>query len=280
MQVDWVFGPDRERFALDAAGRLRSPVGTPFHGIVSLGMRDILVRNRLPVDVWLRKAHLIFEQEAEPDDELAALRECSAEAAALSFGESCVAVRAYLGERFEQAEAWNIKEGHTSSVWKVTVEDGKEFVLNVGRDSSASAALAATSEQMREIKRRRSDINMAAVLDIRTVCLRRGAGSVDVVVTQNEWIADSTEIHVPAAPDEPSRRYLLVERFLTSAAAPAQIASIYGRWCTDDECVRIDRDLAWFREVARGPRSDAPIVNLAHGDVVWNGRGAVVVAIS
>jgi hypothetical protein len=287
MQIDWFFGPDKQPFTLDAAGELTSPLATPFHGIVGLGLRQLLVERHLAADAWLRSAHLIFAEEigeADVTDELVALRACAADSDALSFGDSAAAVRTYLEERWGgsvlHATAWNVKEGHTSSVWHVrlheSTHDPSEFAVNVGRDKAGSANLASTSERMRQIQARQPDVNMAAVLDIRTVQLMRGRGPADVVVTQNEWAQDSYEIHTSAT----YGRYVLVERFLTSSDLPAEIVSVYGRFCSEDERVQIDHDLALFCDAATAAGADATVIDLSHGDAVWDGSGAVVVAIS
>ena len=290
MHIDWFFGPDGHGFVLDSEGQPQSSVATPFHGIVGLGLRDLLFREGVPPDAWVNNAHLIFDEQVERavTAELAMLRAYADECEALSFGDSAVAVRTYLEERWgdlaARAEAWNVKEGHTSSVWNVMLdeqaEEPREFALNIGRDKAAGAELAATSGRMREIKARCSDIKMAAVLDIRSVRLMRRRGTVDVVVTQNEWVGDSCEIHALGNGGPSSGQYLLVDRFLTSDVVPARILSVYGRRCTDDERTQIERDLARFRHVACAAGVDAPVVDLTHGDAVWDGSGAVVVAVS
>ena len=219
MHIDWFFGPDGHGFVLDSEGQPQSSVATPFHGIVGLGLRDLLFREGVPPDAWVNNAHLIFDEQVERavTAELAMLRAYADECEALSFGDSAVAVRTYLEERWgdlaARAEAWNVKEGHTSSVWNVMLdeqaEEPREFALNIGRDKAAGAgALAATSGRMREIKARCSDIKMAAVLDIRSVRLMRRRGTVDVVVTQNEWVGDSCEIHALGNGGPSSGQYL------------------------------------------------------------------------
>lgn len=293
MRIDWFFGPDRVPFVVDGEGRVRSAAATPFHGIVGLGMRRRIERDGLAPEAWLRNAHRLFDDGSEEpsSSELALLRRYADECATLSFAESAAAVRAYLAARYPPAreasrvEAWNVKEGHTSSVWRITLADGgaprDEFALNVARDADGGGDLHATSLRMREIKRRCPELNLADVVDVATVSLDRAAGdAVEVVVTRNEWVPESLEVHPLHTPDGAVAEYVLVERFLTSEAAPAHIVSIHGRRCSEQERSRIEADLERFRREARTESGEAPGLDLGHGDVVWTGREAVVVALS
>jgi len=279
-QLSWFFGPDKLPFVLDEAGVARAEAGDPFHGIVGRGMRQLLEQEGADPQLWVRNAPRLFSSE------LAALAE---QTETLSFGESADCVRLYLEQHCPRAEgvpssieAWNVKEGHTSSVWKVSIlesdgETREEFALNVARDRTAGAELRASSEQMRAIFQRFPHINMAAVMDIQTVRSRRG---LEVVVTRNEWVRRAHEIHAVLGESGRSRRYLLVERFLTDADKPAQIVSVYGRRFDDAECCRIAADIARFAEIASRALPRQPQLNLNDGDLVWDGCGAVVVATS
>lgn len=264
MHVDWSYGPDAEPFALDDCGVPSSATGMPFHGIPGRGMAELMVRDGVPPGVWERHAHRIFAP-PELDDGLLALRTLATECGALSFADSCATVLVYLECQgvAGSAEVWHLKEGHTSSVWKVTTAD-EEFVLNVARDRAASDELRRTSIRMMELQGH-AGVTMADVIDVGPVA------PADVFVARNEWIHDALEVHQER---DPRRPYLLVERFLTADDAPARIVSIYGRRCTQDEQRRIDEDLARFREVTGAS------LDLGHGDVVWNGCEAIVVAIS
>jgi len=292
MRFSWFYGPDKSPFIVDDSGVARSEAGDPFHGIVGSGTRGAMQVRGMAPDMWVRFAHhaSLYESTGAGRADLDPLRTAVSESGALSYGESASCVRLYLENHYTAAqqidgvEVWGIKEGHTSSVWRVKIRDSStvvdEFIVNVARDLLASTELQRTSEQIRQINQCLPETNVAAVNDIQTVRLSRDGEPLEVVVTQNEWVSDSTEIHNVPTGARPNHRYALVERFLTSESAPAQVVSIYGRWCTDDERRQIDSDVSRFGRSAATVLPTPAEVNLNHGDVVWNGHEAIVVAIS
>ena len=97
-----------------------------------------------------------------------------------------------------------------------------------------------------------------------------------VVVTRNEWIADSFELHRLPGQGGGAEILIAVERFLTEDATPARIRRIVGRRLEQAERERVEADLKKFGERTTGLGVE---VDIAEGDVVWNGERAWVVAI-
>ncbi len=283
------FRPDPEGGAADVAAPLR-----PFHGIISRGLLAQAVRLGLTPPTWHEYAHRL-NQAGPPGtrpDLLTRLEAAARECEVLSVEQSARCAKTYLEQYLNGpgmaegvgAELWNIKEGHTSSVWKASLSGppglpDASFIINVARDREAGLELKKASEKMQAIAQKCPGINAAGVYDIAGVELDYFDRLIKVVVTRNEWIADSYEIHRIAGPTKTRpEQYALVERFLTSENNPAHISSINGRLFSDAERRKIKRDVRFFLKNAS---KTAPVqVNINEGDVVWNGRRAVVVAIS
>lgn len=264
----------------------------PFHGIISRGLLQKFEAEGVSSATWHTYAHLISNAAAlHQAPELTLLQEYAYTCEVLSFSHSAACVRNYL-ERYldkpskkEQltGEVWNIKEGHTSSVWKVTIADeyhsvADQFVVNVARDQAAGRELQDTSVRMQAIAKSCPAINMAQVYDIQSIKLKYFDKLIEVVVTRNEFIPKAYEIHALAGAGSGIAQFVLVERFLTSGQRPSQIASINGRRFTEEECCKIAEDLRLFGLCAATQPGTSISIN--EGDAVWNGEKAVVIAIS
>lgn len=263
---------------------------TPFHGIISRGLLRRFRQNGTPSATWLAYAHRIDDGPEEADEQLAAIRNEAWQCAVLTFGQSALAAQRYvesycateLNSEPALCELWNVKEGHTSSVWHVAIVGqssvgGSPFVVNVARDREAGHELERTSRKMQAIARRCPRVNMAKVWSADTVRIAYFGESLDVPVTRNEWVPDSYEIHRVTDQVAGRDRYLMIERFLAPADRPSHVRSIRGREFTARECRRIQGDINSFLTDAR---RQCPVdIDLNDGDVVWNGRQAIVVAI-
>lgn len=279
--VEFLYGPDGVPFHLldgetvvDGTGRI------PFHGIISRGLLARLQQAPEPLDPWDELGHLLHDETAVSSSELDRWRRTAADCGVLSFAQSAVCIRNYI-ERCAPArtrcELWNVKEGHTSSVWRVRLGDEttrEEFAVNLARDRPAGEELERTSETMRRIAEFWPAANLAKVFEITSV--RPTATAEPVVITRNEWIPDSHEIHrLPGSGTEPGP-LVLVERFLTEDSAPSRIRRLVGRRLKSAECEQVEEDLREF--LAR----TAPLavqVDMNEGDLVWNGQRAIVIAI-
>jgi len=286
------FGPDKVPFVLGPQATVHCALATPFHGIVSRGLLQVVAERDEGPDVWHRHAHrLLDEPGGSKDSDAAALTAAARRCRVLSFGQSALAARTYverycatqLNDGISSCELWNIKEGHTSSVWQVTIDpapvaDRHAFILNVARDSGAADELERASKKMQAIGAIAPGANVAGVSDITTVRLDYFGEPLDVLVTRNELVADAYEVHCARDRHTGADALVLVDRFLTSDDRPARISSIRGRRLTADDCRQIANDIAAFLSEAARHDIEAS-VDINDGDVVWNGRRATVVAI-
>jgi len=263
----------------------------PFHGIISKGLLNKLRENNIPNEVWLNNAHLL-EKDLNSDlnlQDLLTLKEYAADCKVLSFSQSATCVKRYMEKYIDglkanniiQCEIWNIKEGHASSVWKVTIvsiEKIEHFAVNIARDDEGGISLMESSEKLKIIGSQFPKINLAKVLDI--YVLQDISLPSQVVITKNEWIDNSYEVHSRKNKQTGEEELLMVERFLTSENNPTYITSVLGRIFTTEEVKKIQNKINIFLTKAAACLPEKPEININDGDVVWNGRKAIVVAIS
>jgi hypothetical protein len=275
-----LYGPDRlplEKSA-DATGARWGH--RPFHGIVSLGLR---AHPACTPERW-RAAAPLLDSVLGVDEALAeAARGCGV----LSFDESLAAAahaaREY-GEGASVVELWNLKEGHTTSVWRATYasDDGatRHIVLNVARDDVASHALQQASAVYAELAKRAPDAAAATVLA--TWQLRRVGPGAPVTVAAQGWIDDAYEINALPVGADARVQLVAVERFLTDPAEPARIRSVRGRRLTAEEHERVGARMALLLSLGARRDNDGtwrlPTFALHHGDWVWQDDRAVAVA--
>ena len=294
MDFSFFFGPNKTHFVFYENGMVEAGSTMPFHGIVSRGLFNKLRENNVPNEVWYNNAHLLEREDLNSDSnvqDLLMLKEYAAECKVLSFSESAACAKLYIENYFDglkakniaKCEIWNIKEGHISSVWKVSFFDSSSkenhFIINVARDYEAGIELKITSENMKAIAEHYPYINMAKVYDIRKILLNYNDNPYEVVATRNEWIEDTYEIHMVKDKLNGKEQYLLVERFLTKEGSPAHISSIYGRRFSEEESAKIKDDIDLFLNNASKCLSHTPNLNINDGDVVWDGENTVVIAI-
>lgn len=279
--VEFRYGPDSVPFHMFGGGTVVDGTGRiPFHGIISRGLLGRVQQTPEPLAPWEEYSHLLHDEAAVNSKELDRWRRTAAECSVLSFAQSAACVRIYV-ERYvttsARCEVWNVKEGHTSSVWRVRLGNGttwQEFAVNVARDRAAGEELERTSETMRRIAESWPEANLAKVFEVTSVQL--AAAAEPVVITRNEWIRDSHEIHrLPGSGTEPGP-LVLVERFVTEDSAPSRIRRLVGRRLDPAECEQVEGDL---REFLALTAQYAVQVDLNDGDLVWNGQRAFVIAI-
>lgn len=278
MKFNYFFGPDKLPFAISAEGKIQQEISTPFHGIISRGLLNH------GCSIWNTHSHLLeYSNEKLQDEEWIALKQNAIKYGVLSFAESALAAKTYI-ERFSNkqstdiCELWNIKEGHTSSVWKVTLANEDSFVLNIARDIVACEELKTLSTHLKKITEEGDTSHLAKVYDI--VEIEDERLPIKVVVSKNEWVNDSFEIHSRINLKTNQEELLLVERFITDTRKPAEITSILGRVFSTAEAQKIKNEISFFLTQATTCLSHTPVVNINDGDVVWNGEKAVVIAIN
>ena len=196
MEFRFFFGPDKIQFEPDENGIIVPDSVIPFHGIISRGLINPIIENKISIEDWYKNAHklgsLIAASELE-DENYLKLRRIANECKVLSFGQSALCAKLYVRDHCPDlniedgaiCEIWNIKEGHTSSVWMVNLgspspQNSKEFcfILNVARDSYACVELEEQSEKMKAIAKHCTRIHMAKVLDIQKVLFNYSGVSV------------------------------------------------------------------------------------------------------
>jgi hypothetical protein len=260
----------------------------PFHGVISRGLLAAVASGRLGHADWRECAHRLFDDSKPDMSALLALREEARQRRVLSFRQSAAAVRRYvdrcLGEkrlRFGCAcEVWNIKEGHTSSVWRVAIrgdDADDEFVVNVARDAEAGMELLATAETMRSIAAAKPDLNMAKVIDAGTTTIEYFDGTIEVAVTRNELVPNALEVHRGTHRVTGLPTYVVIERFVTSEDHPSEIRSLVGRVLQPAECRKLESNIERF--LAAASQCGTVALDINEGDVVWDGADAVVIAI-
>jgi hypothetical protein len=282
------FGPKKLPFKLDENGMVENASTMPFHGIISRGLLEEVKAGKINGELWYRNAPFIGQINAEKDNSLVEFHSIIKKCKVLSFGQSALTARKYLEQHYQsegkdddlEIEIWNIKEGHTSSVWKIEVNQttGKEtFIINVARDIEASKELKETSERLKILSTTFPDLNIAKVLDISSV--KDELLPFEVTVTRNEWIDNSFEIHKRNM-SAGSEELLLVERFITSPENPSKITSVVGRIFSQQESEEINNDINKFLTTAATCQVEKPSLNINEGDVVWDGEKAIIVAVS
>jgi hypothetical protein len=275
MEFNYFFGPDKLPFAISAEGKIQQEVSTPFHGIISRGLLNH------GCSIWNTHSHLLeYSNDDLQTEEWIALKQNAIQYGVLSFAESTLAAQRHI-ETYANAakcELWNIKEGHTSSVWKVTLANEESFVLNVARDKVANEELKILSTHLKKITDEGDTSNLAKVYDI--VEIEDEQLPIKVVVTKNEWVNDSFEIHSRINLKTNQEELLLVERFITDVQKPAEITSILGRIFSAKETLQIKKEISNFLTQATTCLSHTPEININDGDVVWNGDKAIVIAIN
>lgn len=178
---------------------------------------------------------------------------------------------------------WQVKEGHTSSVWKAvaTTPAGHEFALciNLARDRFASLELRASAAWLRRWHATDPD-HVAFILHNDVVEVRDGSRSFRVQATAGPWI-DGRELHVRWDDDAEQPTVVEVEAFVDGGFGGHQ--AMLGRALARDEVRAVLRGWRDFllRHTAVGSGSRVarvPPIDFADGDLVATRAGIMVVA--
>jgi len=288
MKVLFYFGPDKLPFKLTESGMVKPNSAMPFHGIISRGLLKRFIAKNIKAEVWYQYAHLSIDDNSNvTNPNLEKLRDEILASKVLSFAQSALCVKKYVEQTFGiefkdvRIVLWNIKEGHTSSVWKASIisEEKKEiFVVNVARDYDSGIELKETSENLLVIGNTYLEINLAKVLEISSI--KHDLLPFEVIVTKNDWIENSFEIHKRTNRESGNEELLVVERFLTDPNNRSKIRSVVGKVISQKETEQINDDINQFLTTAANCLSQTLLLNINDGDVVWDGKKATVVAIS
>jgi hypothetical protein len=177
-------------------------------------------------------------------------------------------------------QLWQIKEGHTTSVWRASALAGdarQALCINVARDRSASLELQCCAELLMRW-RKRDSVHIAPLHRIDCIEVREGLRGFGLTATAGAWI-EGRELHVE---QEHARLQIIeVDRFVCDGRCRPQLMA--GRRLSTDDT----RDLLqqWRRLVIRHaaacpgqPTVLAPRFDFEDGDLVRAGRRLIAIA--
>jgi hypothetical protein len=192
-----------------------------------------------------------------------------------------------LAPRLEELELWSVKEGHTSSVWRVTAtaRDRAEpivFGLNVARDTASGMELKETSTLLSDWHA----VLPGRVLGVeRVLALPLGGSREPAVVTVVPWVEEAFELSVLPQGSAGSGRFFAVEAFgnpqgwstggtQRARVRPFSLAQSDALWRQYVSCrARLTRFDGERRALCPG-------FELNDGDWIWSPGGPLVVAAS
>lgn len=297
------------RSLLGALGRIEPTYSSEWHHIAPLLEELLTGRVRAPAEAGVRSCD---------DNQLAQLERWYDEALAgevLSFCDSAQIVQRFVerlirgepagawnticgavvgGPRIAtQVEIWSVQEGHTSSVWRVSVKmphiaDDVVFCVNVGRDRDGSAELVATSNELRRLRQRDARL-IPPIYAVDEICIDRpmgaGHGKLCAGVTASAWLDNAVPLQVVPSRSSPVGSFVAVERFIQVFEAEAVYHRIYGRTLSEVQTCAVRATAldfllrnTVFDKVAETARM--PSLELNEGDLVWTGDSVRVVGLS
>jgi hypothetical protein len=295
MDVNFVHGPDRQPVLMGA--EVGSPSVVPFHQVVSKGLLRAADERGLDPREW-QELLLPIDRALEGapvnrTSRLDAWTELGRAAGVLSFADSARCALEFVtaygvsicealarsdreGLPADACELWSIKEGHTASIWIVTMTCERwlspiRYVLNVARDREAGIELAAMGSELASLGMR--DSSVVGVLGSGTA-----GGDQEVVVIATTWIPGGCELHVLS-----DGRAVAIERFNADPVDPGRIASVVVRSdvTSDDLWSSILRSWIALGDWRRG---DGPVslprTEINEGDWVFANYRAVLCALT
>jgi hypothetical protein len=184
---------------------------------------------------------------------------------------------------------WNVKEGHTSSVWKVSLEGYNRrdtaFALNVARDAAANDELLRSADVLRIAGANAPEGSIARVLlvDQARIPTEEPERVLQAVVVAQEWIQDARELGYVTDRVTGEQHLFAIDRFLTDAESPGRIVSVAGQRITGAERDKVLLEI--FQVILSAAnwqegRLRLPAFEMNQGDWVLQGSRPVLVAAS
>lgn len=180
-----------------------------------------------------------------------------------------------------------IKEGCTSSVWKVSLTVSGEssamyFVLNVGRDRIANEDLWVTSTVMENIQRLIPEAPLAYVYSKQRLKIEEIA--YDVVITANKWIEDGEELSLVKNMDSEKQFLFAIHEFVIDKNT-GRVNQFKGRSLSEQESTSVWKKIRKLQScltnlVSEQKLAELPRFEINEGDVLWTGKEIAFVGFS
>jgi hypothetical protein len=198
----------------------------------------------------------------------------------LGYAEDCL-------EDISNVDVWLVKEGHTSSVWRVELRGeafhpSVVFCMNVARDSEAGCELVDSYAHLVSWYNR-DPTHVAKPLLLETVETNLAGRTISLPITLHAWI-NGRELHMRPSKDG-SAEFIEVEWFVSEQTQNQGKQYILGRALTVTEKQQLwDRLLTFFirHSSLNADRTEVvvPGLEINEGDLVWAGDDIIVVAAS
>jgi len=246
MRFTLLYGPNR----IPIGQGLESESGcVPFHQVISRGLLQSAEDRGLAAEDWQAVAPFVDRAlcgSGDTQDQLGVWFDLARQNLVLSYESSARCAMEFISGNSSQlyqqlagktiepgsirlCELWGIKEGHTSSIWIVTLHlaqthPSARFVVNVARDMEAGEELTAMDTELSALHLR-DHLSAVKVLGSGTV-----ADEWDVPVLATSWIPNGLELHVL-----PSGRAVAIDRFNPDPSDPRRVASVTVRSDLDSD---------------------------------------------
>jgi hypothetical protein len=128
----------------------------------------------------------------------------------------------------QECQAWSVREGHTTSEWRVELRGATwarpiAFAIDVARDREAARELAVTTAELRRVVAVEPD-RIVRVLTERVESIDTAGGRLAVPVVIAPWIDDPGELRGPRDLADGSGQILVVDPSAATIATVAQSA--------------------------------------------------------
>jgi hypothetical protein len=182
---------------------------------------------------------------------------------------------------------WSVREGHTSSVWRVALRcaGGAEVVLclNVARDRESGRELVWTAQEMRRLHAIAPG-SVLGVLACETLVGQTAGGPAPIPVVAVPWLEGAQELQVVRDPPRDSGLFLIVDRFEARGSASPGRQFPLGQILDPDASEALFREqLALRVKLTRFEDDGAastPFFEMNEGDLVWRDGLVTAIAVS
>ncbi|MGF1481959.1 MAG: hypothetical protein ACFB4I_21175 [Cyanophyceae cyanobacterium] len=192
-----------------------------------------------------------------------------------------------FSEEISRVDVWLVKEGQTSSVWRIELHSeafypSLVFCLNVARDSEAGRELVDSYAHLVNWYAR-DPTHVAKPLCLETVETNLAGRTISLAMTLHAWI-DGRELHGRPGRNG-SAAFIEVEWFVPEHSQNQESLRVLGRILSATEHQQLWAQLLkFYRRHATYSTNGAEVVipglEINDGDLVWTGQEIVAVAAS